>query len=261
MISDIENDIQISLDEVEQSCDVEILLAVESGSRAWGFASPDSDYDVRFIYLQRPENYIRIDDDKDYIDWELDEVLDINGWDLKKALLNFGKGNPNLMEWAKSPIVYRKSDKWDIIAPVVMKCFSEKASLNHYYGTASSTYYKSLTTDKVKYKKYFYALRPLLCCRWIEKFHEIPPMRFDELLRLFDGTDSELSGELLAEINRLVDIKIETEESELNDHIPMIKSFIESELEKQHEIADKAEDDRIKDFGELNELFRGLVIR
>ena len=77
MISDIENDIQISLDEVEQSCDVEILLAVESGSRAWGFASPDSDYDVRFIYLQRPENYIRIDDDKDYIDWELDEEIRI----------------------------------------------------------------------------------------------------------------------------------------------------------------------------------------
>ena len=258
-MSDIENDIQISLDEVEQSNNVEILLAIESGSRAWGFASPDSDYDVRFIYMQRPEEYMRIDEQQDYIDWELDEVLDINGWDLKKALLAFGKGNPNLMEWAGSPIVYRRSDKWDVIAPIVKKCFSEKASLNHYYGTASSTYYKSLTGDKVKYKKYFYALRPLLCCRWIERFHEIPPMKFDELLRLFDGTEADLSNELLGEIKRLVEIKVETEESELNEHIPMIKAFIECELEKQHEIADKVEDDRIKDFSELNDLYRKLV--
>ena len=260
MLDNIGKDINASLNEVEQKYNVEILLAIESGSRAWGFASPDSDYDVRFIYMQRPENYIRIDDNEDYIDWMLDEVFDINGWDLKKALLNFAKGNPNLMEWAQSPIVYRKSDKWDVIAPVVKKCFSEKASINHYYGTANSTYHKSLTTDKVKYKKYFYALRPLLCCRWIERFHEIPPMRFDDLLRLFDGTDSDLTGKLLEEINRLVEIKVETEESELNAHIPMIKSFIESELAKQREIAEKIEDDRIKDFSELNELFRNLVI-
>ena len=83
-MSDIENDIQISLDEVEQSNNVEILLAIESGSRAWGFASPDSDYDVRFIYMQRPEEYMRIDEQQDYIDWELDEVLDINGWILRR---------------------------------------------------------------------------------------------------------------------------------------------------------------------------------
>ena len=84
-------------------------------------------------------------------------------------------------------------------------------------------------------------------------------MKFDELLRLFDGTEADLSNELLGEINRLVEIKVETEESELNEHIPMIKAFIESELEKQHEIADKVEDDRIKDFSELNDLYRKLV--
>ena len=85
-------------------------------------------------------------------------------------------------------------------------------------------------------------------------------MRFDDLLSLFDGTDSDLTGNLLEEINRLVEIKVETEESELNDHIPMIKSFIESELAKQREIAEKIDDDRIKDYSELNELFRELVI-
>jgi hypothetical protein len=258
---DIEKEIQDSLDEIERIENVEVLLAVESGSRAWGFASPDSDYDVRIIYMQKPEEYLRVDEQKDYIDWALDEVMDINGWDLKKALLNFEKGNPNLMEWAMSPIVYRKSDKWDRIEPVVKKCFSEKASLNHYYGTANSTYHKALMGEKVKYKKYFYALRPLLCCRWIERFHEIPPMRFEELLKLFDGSDRDLSEELLTEINRLVEKKVVTEEKELNDHIPMIRSFIETELLRQHDNADMAEDDRIKDFTEINALFRSLIIK
>ena len=122
------NDIQTALDEVEKFENVEILLAVESGSRAWGFASLDSDYDVRFIYIRKKEEYLRVDETKEYIDWALDEVLDINGWDLKKVLLAFSKGNPNLMEWMGSPIVYRKSDKWDRISEVAREFFSEKDS-------------------------------------------------------------------------------------------------------------------------------------
>ena len=122
------NDIQTALDEVEKFENVEILLAVESGSRAWCFASLDSDYDVRFIYIRKKEEYLRVDETKEYIDWALDEVLDINGWDLKKALLAFSKGNPNLIEWIGSPIVYRKSDKWDRISEVARECFSEMDS-------------------------------------------------------------------------------------------------------------------------------------
>ena len=122
------NDIQTALDEVEKFENVEILLAVESGIRAWGFASLDSDYDVRFIYIRKKEEYLRVDETKEYIDWALDEVLDINGWDLKKVLLAFSKGNPNLMEWMGSPIVYRKSDKWDRISEVAREFFSEKDS-------------------------------------------------------------------------------------------------------------------------------------
>ena len=105
---DIQKEIQDNLNQIEEQYDVKILLAVESGSRAWGFASADSDYDVRFIYVHRPEQYLRIDLMKDVIEWQLDEVLDINGWDLRKALLAFAKGNPNVMEWANSPIIYRK---------------------------------------------------------------------------------------------------------------------------------------------------------
>ena len=99
---DIEKEILEQLDEIEKKEGVRILLAVESGSRAWGFASPDSDYDVRFVYVRPETDYLRIDETRDVIEWQLDEVLDINGWDLKKALRQFAKGNATLFEWSAS---------------------------------------------------------------------------------------------------------------------------------------------------------------
>lgn len=155
---EIQREIQENLDAIEKQYAVRILLAVESGSRAWGFASPDSDYDVRFIYVHKPEEYLRVDAIKDVIEWQLDEVLDINGWDLKKALLAFGKGNPNVMEWANSPIVYRKSNDWDDVWKAASAYFSEKSALCHYYGTGNSTYRgridcSSLIATKVNQRK------------------------------------------------------------------------------------------------------------
>ena len=101
-------EIQEQLREIEKRENVCILHAVEYVSRAWGFASPDSDYDVRFIYVRPVEEYLRFDEPRDVIEWQLDEVLDINGWDLKKALRQFYKGNATLFEWSNSPVVYRK---------------------------------------------------------------------------------------------------------------------------------------------------------
>lgn len=94
------------LDEIEEMEGVKILHAVESGSRAWGFASPDSDYDVRFVYVRPEQYYLRLDEKKDFINWELDETLDINGWDLSKTLQHFHKSNASLYEWGNSPVVY-----------------------------------------------------------------------------------------------------------------------------------------------------------
>ena len=144
---DIRQEIQESLDEIEEKYDVKILLAVESGSRAWGFASPDSDYDVRFIYMHRPEEYLRVDPMRDVIEWQLDEVLDINGWDVRKALSAYGRGNPNVMEWANSPIIYRKADEWGLLKETATHYFSEKSALCHYYGTANKTHKEFLTGE------------------------------------------------------------------------------------------------------------------
>ena len=281
---DIQKEIQDNLNQIEEQHDVKILLAVESGSRAWGFASADSDYDVRFIYVHRPEQYLRIDSMKDVIEWQLDEVLDINGWDLRKALLAFAKGNPNVMEWANSPIIYRKSKHWDALREAAMHYFSEKSALCHYYGTANSTLKGHLTGERIRYKKYFYALRPLLCCRWIEKYHTAPPMEFARLLTLFvDDRDCGVNGvltekwdrnaaqagdceqdgalneELYNGIQDLLAHKAVTEEKDLNPQMPVIIDFIQSECALQKQLSDAAPDDHRHDYGELNEAFRNLL--
>ena len=102
--------IQEQIRRIEESENIKILLAVESGSRAWGFASPDSDYDVRFVYIRRPEDYLRLDAVRDVIELPIDDVLDINGWDLQKTLRLLYKSNPILFEWFSSPIVYQETE-------------------------------------------------------------------------------------------------------------------------------------------------------
>ena len=250
---DIEKEISKKLDEIEEKEGVRILHAVESGSRAWGFASPDSDYDVRFVYVRTIEDYLRLDEPRDVIEWQLDEVLDINGWDLKKALRQFSKGNATLFEWSGSPIVYRTTSDWEKIQEVSRQYFSEKAAVYHYYGTANSSFQGYLVGDTVRYKKYFYALRPLLAARYIEEYHTAPPVLFDDLLKL------DMPPRLKAAIDELLEIKKKTTEGEENPHMPVIRSFIEAEIARQKEIADALPDDHNKDWTALNTIFREMI--
>lgn len=157
--------ILLKLKEMEAAHHVKILHAIESGSRAWGFASPDSDYDVRLIYVRPQNDYLKLQPKQDFIEWALDETLDINGWDLSKALQHFHKSNATLFEWANSPVVYYTTPAWQQIYGVAQRYFSCKSSMYHYYGTARKNYHEHLTNDFVKYKKYFYVLRPILACR------------------------------------------------------------------------------------------------
>lgn len=119
-MNDVMKEIKQKLLEIEEKENVKVLHAVESGSRAWGFASPDSDYDVRFIYVRRKEDYLRINEPRDVIEWQLDELLDINGWDLKKALIQFHRGNATLFEWTNSPIVYKTTESWNQTKSIFM---------------------------------------------------------------------------------------------------------------------------------------------
>jgi len=252
-VRDIIAEINGKLDAIERTEGVRILHAVESGSRAWGFASPDSDYDVRFVYVRPKEAYLRLDEHRDVIEWQLDEVLDINGWDLKKALRQFARGNATLFEWSGSPIVYRTTDTWVKIKEVSKHYFSEKASIYHYYGTANSTLQGYLLGDTVMFKKYFYALRPLLAAQYIEKYHTVPPVLFDDLLKM------DLPEDLRQAIDELLEVKKRTTEEEKNPQMPVIRDFIESETARQKEIADNLEDDHNRDWTALNRIFSEII--
>lgn len=122
----MEKIIRQKLMEIEKTENVRIIMAVESGSRAWGFASPDSDYDVRFVYVRKLEDYLKLEKTRDVIEWQLDDVLDISGWDLKKALQLMHESNPSIFEWCTSTIVYRMSPAFEELKEIRKEYYSPK---------------------------------------------------------------------------------------------------------------------------------------
>ncbi len=250
---DMHKTILAEIGKIEQQYHVRVLHAVESGSRAWGFASPDSDYDIRFVYVRPAADYLRLDTPRDVIEWKLDEVLDINGWDLQKALRQFARGNATLFEWSESPVVYKTTDDWKHVRETAKNYFSEKAAIHHYYGTAMKTWSEYLQGDTVRYKKYFYALRPLLAAQYIERFHTVPPVLFKDLLKM------EMDPTLKEAIDDLVEKKKVTTEGEQNPQIPVIQAFIQDELRKQKTISDALPDDRNNNWTTINNCFVEMI--
>lgn len=251
---DINKIIQQKLDEIEQKENIKILHCVESGSRAWGFASPDSDYDVRFIYAHSRDHYLSLRPKKDHIDWELNETLDINGWDITKALALFHKSNATVFEWSNSPVVYRTTDIWQDVKRASADYFSCKSTMYHYYGTASSNYYQYLTDELVKYKKYFYVLRPLLCCKWIEKYKTAPPVLFDELF------ETVLESGLKDEVSSLVAKKVKMSEGDKGERIQKINDYIIENLAYYKAELDNMQDDRNRDWDKIDDIFKKIIM-
>ena len=250
----IEEVIQEKLREIERRENVKVLYAVESGSRAWGVASPDSDYDVRFIYVRDKDFYLSLRDTKDFIDWELNEVLDINGWDLKKALQHFHKSNATLFEWSNSPVVYYTTDAWKkLYDEAASRYFACKSSMYHYYGTANKNYHEYLMEDFVKYKKYFYVLRPILACKWIEEKKCPPPVLFDELVA------SVLEEDMKQVIADLLAKKVQMSESDKAPKIEKVNRYIEEKLAYYKALLEGMEDDRNPDWEPLEKVFRDIV--
>jgi len=216
-----------SLAELERRHDVAVVFACESGSRGWGFASPDSDYDVRFIYVNRLSWYLTVDAGRDVIEMPISGDLDINGWDLRKALQLLRQSNPTLLEWLRSPIVYREDTAvTGRLRALAETGFSPVRGYHHYVSMAKKNFREHLRGDEVRYKKYLYVLRPLLAARWIRDGRGIPPMRFAELVQ---ATLTQQS--LIDEINRLLEVKMRAGEAATSPRWPGIHAFIESEME------------------------------
>lgn len=251
----VEELVLLKIREIEEKEHVRVLHVIESGSRAWGFASSDSDYDVRFIYVRDKDFYLSLRNTKDYIDWELNEVLDINGWDLKKALRHFHKSNATLFEWSNSPVVYKTTKKWQsLYNQTAGRYFACKPALYHYYGTANKNYHAYLLDDMVKYKKYFYVLRPILACKWIEEKKCPPPVLFDELCRTM------LEDDMKAAVTDLVAKKIKMSESDKGPKLEKINQYIEKKLEYYQRFVQFMQDDRNPDWEPLERAFREIVL-
>ncbi|MEY8760873.1 nucleotidyltransferase domain-containing protein [Chryseobacterium tongliaoense] len=174
------------LKEVETKHDIEILLAVESGSRAWGFASPDSDYDIRFIYRHKKDWYLSPWDKDETIEFMTEDDLDGSGWDLKKTFHLLLKSNAALLSWFYSPIVYMENKKFvELFRPLADSCFSPIA-VSYHYLSMSKKYLEACRSEKVKLKSYFYCLRTTLTGKWIREKGTVPPVLFSDLLVLVD---------------------------------------------------------------------------
>lgn len=231
------------LDHIEKENQVKILYACEAGSRAWGFDSLDSDYDIRFVYISLLDRYLTLDKQRDVIEVQ-GPVFDLVGWDIRKALYLFRKTNPNFIEWLYSPIVYRNIDHRDInlrqtlIGYLRQRIFGKKAIMSHYLGMAERNWKEYLQGESVWTKKYLYVIRPILACIWIESEDTPPPVLFDSLFdackqHITDGRfDETLMEGIITGIDDLISRKKAGAELDYGPSIPALHDFIS--IEKAH---------------------------
>jgi len=246
--------IKEKLTELEKDNKIKILYACESGSRAWGFPSPDSDFDVRFIYARTVSDYLNIHEIKDVVDLPVNEILDIGGWDIKKALKLFLKSNGPLYEWLQSPIIYKDDVGFgDELRGLMPKYFSLRATGNHYLSMAINTVNNDLKDDEVKIKRYFYALRSALSCKWIIEKQTVPPMEFGKLRLLVDDKGFQSS------INELLKVKSVSNEKTLVKHNFILDEWLDDTLSNCKELLIELPANH-QPTDELNEIFRKFIL-
>jgi predicted nucleotidyltransferase len=251
----MDGEIKKELSQLENEHEIRILLAVESGSRAWGFASTDSDWDVRYIYIHRLDWYLKIDEQKDSQEEILPNDLDLSGWELKKALRLFRKSNPPMLEWLRSPIVYREQFSTAAkLRELSEKYFNPKSCMYHYLSMAKGNFKEFLQRESVRTKKYFYVLRPVLACDWIRRTNSFPPMEFEKLL------DSQVTDEnVRREIDELLKRKIAGDELKEEPKIEILNDFLEKKIKFYSEFVNQIEPSDKPDTMRLDELFKETI--
>jgi predicted nucleotidyltransferase len=228
----MENKILDKLKQIESEKGVKILFAVESGSRAWGFTSPDSDYDIRFIYKHEVDYYLSLWEKPDVIEFMTEDDLDGSGWDLRKAIKLLAKSNAPLLEWLYSPVVYYVNEEFaKQMRELAKDCFSPIATLHHYLGTTKN-FMDVREQEEVKLKSYFYALRTALAGKWIIENNSFPPVDFMELLPLAPQNIQEKIKELMA-------IKASQDEKYLHPKEVLITDFLLETVKFNQENASK----------------------
>lgn len=248
-------DIPSALNDLEREYGVRVLFAAESGSRAWGFASPDSDYDARLVYAHPRDWYLRVFEGRDVIERMLPHDLDLSGWDLRKALRLFARCNIALNEWLLSPIVYRDSGAFAATLHERMPAYFQPASaLFHYLGTARTSYAGHLSGEAVRLKKVFYFLRPIFACRWIEHARSQPPTEFHSLVQAEWVSEDERS--VVAE---LMQRKLLASERDTEALDPLLRQWMQQQLEHFERIGPTLARQRDVDNTDLDALLAAVL--
>jgi predicted nucleotidyltransferase len=249
-------EVQRRLDAIERGQGCRILFAVESGSRAWGFPSPDSDYDVRFVYARPAGWYLSVYPGRDVIETPIEDEMDVNGWDIRKALHLVLKSNAVISEWMESPIVYRR----DTAALKQVRAFADRmlnprALAYHYLHLARRQVAAKLSRDRIALKRYFYALRPALALRFLRmQDGKRPPMHLQALL-----DKSDLPAATVGIIDRLVEAKSRTREMGSGRRIPALDRLIAAEIAAVAGSATEMPGRPPSDLAAADRLFRRLI--
>lgn len=243
------------LKSIEAEYDVRVLFACESGSRAWGFASTDSDYDVRFLYVRKVESYLSLSPPRDVIELPIVDELDVSGWDLQKGLKLLVKSNPPLLEWIASPIIYLAAEPFTSRLRRLRDLhFSPKSCLYHYLQMARGNYREYLKRDMVKLKKYLYVLRPILACGWIEQHGTMAPTEFAKLVQ------SQVTDAAVREaIDDLLTRKAAGTELGEAPMVPVLNEFCDRELQHLEQVAADSTPGDKPGMGEVDLLFRDAL--
>ena len=253
--NEVSQRVRDALARIEAERNVRVLYACESGSRAWGFASRDSDYDVRFLYVHRRDWYLSVEDRRDVIERPIADDLDVSGWELRKALRLLRKSNPPLLEWLKSPVVYHHDPAFAVeFGALAMEFYSPRRCFAHYLHMAFGNWRDYLCArSRVSLKKYLYVFRPLLACRWIERQLGPVPMLFDELVtQVLDEPD--VRDALAALVAR----KKEGDELDLAPRIEVLDRFIQAELPRLEAASEPVA--VLGDVEDLNGFFRRYAL-
>jgi len=243
--------IQTILTNIEQKKKIKILYACETGSRAWGFPSPDSDYDIRFVYMHERDWYLNLSQRKDTIEI-MDGDLDITGWDLRKCLTLLKKSNAPLIERFQSPIEYYSVPGFkDDFKKMIEGYYSPIAVFYHHHSLAKKFWEELKDKDEYKLKSLFYLVRSLLSCNWILEDKQVLPMDIFGLMQY--ATD-----EQKLKINELIALKATVREKYQHPKDTNVHEWIVAWFEKAEAGKDKLEAKK-KDIADLNEFFLKML--
>ena len=251
----IYNAITQKLRETETTHKVKIPLAIESGSRGWGFASPDSDYDCRFVYVHERDWYLSVIEKHDTIEYAADKVFDVNGWDLRKFIAHIVKSNAVMFEWLSSNEVYFRDEEITALLRQLAEQFFNPVSVSHHYLSLAFKKYKEIIeADAAKLKKYFYILRPLANLRFIEQHGKMPYMEYFRTL-----AEIEIEKTVSNEITSIAEIKKTVDESYVMPKNEILINYFSEEIAKHEERLKTAKFEKPRVHEQADAVFRQII--